>query len=200
MPKPDAGNRPPVTRMQGPGPGKAGNHSETGKGSPASRRLVRVHNGHTRLRLDRRALASVIHLLDANAPGILHPGPSPDAFHPVPPGELSLAFLTDSAMARLHASFLGDPSPTDVITFEGTPKLGQAGEICVSADTALAFATGRGRDFSEELTLYVVHGWLHLAGHDDRSPADKKRMRAAEARSLALLRTRGMIPEFVLTR
>ncbi len=171
----------------------------TGIRPPASRRPVRVHNGHAKLRLDRRALASAIHLLDANAPGILHPGSPSAAFHPLPPGELSLAFLTDSAIARLHASFLGDPSTTDVITFEGTPKLGQAGEICVSADTALSFATGRGRDFSEELTLYVVHGWLHLAGHDDRSPADKKRMRAAEARALALLRTRGTIPKFALS-
>jgi probable rRNA maturation factor len=99
-------------------------------------------------------------------------------------------------LARLHASFLDDPSPTDVITFAGTPTLGQAGEICVSADTARSFAAGHRRDFSEELTLYVVHGWLHLAGHDDRQPACKKRMRAAEGRALALLRARRMIPQF----
>jgi probable rRNA maturation factor len=157
---------------------------------------VRIHNGRLKLRLDRRAVAAVIHLLDANATGILNPGSSAAGLHPVPAGELSIAFLTDSALARLHASFLGDPSPTDVITFAGTPALGQAGEICVSTDTARAFAAGHRRDFSEELTLYVVHGWLHLAGHDDRQPASRKRMRAAEARALALLRDRRMIPRF----
>jgi probable rRNA maturation factor len=41
-----------------------------------------------------------------------------------------------------------------------------------------------------------VHGWLHLAGHDDLKPALKKRMRAAEARALALLRSLRMIPQF----
>jgi probable rRNA maturation factor len=164
--------------------------------SPVSLRVVRIHNGHLRLRFDRRLVAAVIHQLDANATKILNLGPSPARLHPVPPGELSIAFLTDSALARLHALFLDDPSPTDVITFAGTPALGQAGEICVSADTARAFAAGHRRDFCEELTLYVVHGWLHLAGHDDRQPASKKRMRAAEARALALLRTRRMIPPF----
>ena len=116
----------------------------------------------------------------------------------MPPGELSLAFLTDSALARLHATFLDDASKTDVITFAGAPALepGLAGEICVSADAARAFAATTRRDFSEELTLYVVHGWLHLAGHDDLRPANKKRMRAAEARALALLRAGRKIPRF----
>lgn len=121
----------------------------------------------------------------------------------VPPGELSLAFLTDSALARLHATFLGDVSTTDVITFAGAPASGLAptgsglaGEICLSADAARAFAAKHGRDFSEELTLYLVHGWLHLAGHDDLRPANKKRMRTAEARALALLRAGRKIPRF----
>jgi probable rRNA maturation factor len=121
----------------------------------------------------------------------------------VPPGELSLAFLTAPALARLHAEFLGDRSPTDVITFSGSPASGRieagvalAGEICVSADAACVFAARRRRDFSAELTLYLVHGWLHLAGHDDRQPAPKRRMRAAEARAMALLRVARAVPRF----
>ena len=171
------------------------------------RRAVRVFNGHPRLRLDRRAVAAVIHLLDTHAAEILEPRPRkalpssffllPSSSPGIPPGELSLAFLTASALARLHATFLGDASTTDVITFAGAPtEPGQAGEICVSADAARAFAKQHGRDFSEELTLYVVHGWLHLAGHDDLRPANKKRMRAAEARALALLRASRKIPRF----
>jgi probable rRNA maturation factor len=161
--------------------------------------VVRIHNGHLQLRLDRHAVTAVIHQLDAHAAEILHPGAPAAGLHPVPPGELSIAFLTDSALARLHASFLDDLSPTDVITFAGTPAFGQAGEICVSADTARTFAAGHRRDFSEELTLYIVHGWLHLAGHDDRQPACKKRMRAAEARALALLRVRRKVPPFAFS-
>ena len=162
---------------------------------PAPRR-VRIHNGHLGLQIERRAVAAIIHELDTHSTAILGPGSTAGVLRPVPPGELSIAFLTDVALARLHATFLDDPSTTDVITFNGAPELGQAGEVCVSADAARTFAAGHRHDLSEELTLYVVHGWLHLAGHDDRQPASKKRMRAAEARALAHLRSRRMIPRF----
>ena len=48
--------------------------------------------------------------------------------------------------------------------------------------------------------LYVVHGWLHLAGYDDLEPAKKRRMRAAEARAMKLLRTAQALPDFKLIR
>lgn len=156
-----------------------------------SERPLAIANRHPRLRLDRRALTAVIALLDANAPRFLGG---------CPPGELSLVFLTDPALARLHADFLADPTTTDVITFEGDPALGSAGEICVSADTASAYARRHGRDFSAELTLYVIHGWLHLAGYDDLKPAKKRRMRAAEARAVRLLAAAGIAPRFRLVR
>jgi probable rRNA maturation factor len=105
-------------------------------------------------------------------------------------------FLTDPALAKLHADFLGDPATTDVITFEGDASLGTAGEVCVSADTAVSYAKRHGRDFSGELTLYLVHGWLHLAGYDDLVPAKKRAMRRAEQRALNLLRAAGVAPRF----
>ena len=113
-----------------------------------------------------------------------------------PAGELSLVFLTDAALAQLHADFLADPTTTDVITFEGDPALGAAGEICVSADTAAAFARKSRGDFSAELTLYLVHGWLHLAGYDDLQPAKKRVMRRAEARAMKILRAHDAVPVF----
>mgnify|MGYP000682717518 CR=1 FL=1 len=72
----------------------------------------------------------------------------------------------DAALARLHADFLGDPTTTDVITFEGDPALGVAGEICVSADTAAAFA--RGFPAYARATGYPVQvQWTLLAGIND---------------------------------
>ena len=115
-----------------------------------------------------------------------------------PPGELSLVFLTDPALAKIHGDFMGDPTATDVITFGGDAAAGLAGEICVSVDTARAYARAHRRDFAAELTLYVVHGWLHLAGYDDLQPAKKRRMRAAEARAMKVLRTAKAIPAFKL--
>jgi len=179
---------------------------ETGPRRPASARprIIRIHNGHPGLRLHRGQIAALIRLLDARAAEILQ-APSPaGGIRPVPPGELSLALLTAPALARLHDTFMGDASPTDVITFPppaaGAPRTwaGPAGEICVSADAARDFAAAHRRDFSEELALYIVHGWLHLAGHDDRDPAARQRMRGAEDRALRLARAAGRVPRFTL--
>ena len=67
-------------------------------------------------------------------------------------------------------------------------------------DTAAAYAHRAGRDFATELTLYLVHGWLHLAGYDDLKPALKRRMRAAEARAMGLLSAAGAVPAFALRK
>lgn len=163
-----------------------------------SKRPVSISNRHPRLRLDRRAVERVIHILDAESAAV---GIRSSA---LPRGELSLVFLTDSSLAQLHGEFLDDPTSTDVITFEGDPAPGlpeeaaSAGEICVSVDTAARYARENGHDFSTELTLYVVHGWLHLAGHDDLVPQKKRAMRRAETRALRALRAAEALPEFSL--
>lgn len=175
-------------------------------------REVAITNRHPRLRLDRRAVAAAIAVLDAHAAKFLGGCPA---------GELSLVFLTDPALAKIHADFMDDPTATDVITFEGNAAAGLAGEVCVSADTAARYVGlvegprpcgplgrhARSRlaetralqdSFSAELTLYVVHGWLHLAGYDDLQPAKKRKMRAAEARAMKLLRASRAVPAFRL--
>ena len=160
-----------------------------------SPRAVTIANRHPRLRLDRRGVKRAIHVLDAHHATLATTGSTLGNAH-----ELSLAFLTDSALAGLHADFLADPTTTDVITFEGDPRLDFAGEICVSVDTATAYASRHRRDFREELLLYVVHGWLHLAGHDDLQPARKRLMRRAEAKAIRLLHAAKCIPRFALAR
>jgi probable rRNA maturation factor len=161
-------------------------------------RLVAVHRAHPRLKLVAKEIAAAIAVLDHHSARFL--GGCPD-------GELSIAIMTDAALARIHGDFMNDPTATDVITFEGNPAAGQAGEICVSADTAARYvglAPGMKsrpslqKGFSSELTLYIVHGWLHLAGYDDLQPAKKRRMRAAEKRAMTLLRAAKTIPSFRL--
>ncbi|MBI3884885.1 MAG: rRNA maturation RNase YbeY [Opitutae bacterium] len=177
--------------------------------SHAPPRPVAIRNAHPLLRLDRRAVAKAIAVLDAHA--VKFRGGCPA-------GELSLVFLTDTALAKIHADFMADPTATDVITFEGNSLAGLAGEICVSADTAARYVglplVGTPRSiasktaqpqgpaqpsaFSTELTLYLVHGWLHLAGYGDLRPAKKRLMRAAEKRAMALLRAADVMPVFRL--
>jgi probable rRNA maturation factor len=164
------------------------------------KREVSIRNAHPRLRVSRTAVTRAIHLLDEQFAILPANRKSKIINHksPVPPGELSLVFLTDPALAKIHGVFMADPTATDVITFEGNRDAGLAGEICVSADTARAYARANRRHFAAELTLYVVHGWLHLAGYDDIQAAKKRRMRAAEARAMKLLREAGAIPAFRL--
>ena len=157
-------------------------------------RPVTIANRHPRLRLDRRTVIAAIHVLDTHHAELA----TRDSKLGDTTAELSLAFLTDAALAQLHADFLDDPTTTDVITFEGDPAFGAAGEICVSVDTAANYSRAHSRDFADELTLYVVHGWLHLAGHDDLIPAKKRAMRRAEARAMRLLTAANARPTFAL--
>jgi probable rRNA maturation factor len=152
-------------------------------------RPVRIANRHSRLRLDRRALTAAVRLLDAHG-GAFMGG--------CPQGELSVAFLSDPALARLHGRFLGDPSATDVITFGGDPVHGLAGEVCVSVDAAVREAGRSAPRLSREIALYVVHGWLHLAGYDDLDSRAKRSMRRAEARAMRILSRASAIPRFKL--
>jgi len=154
-------------------------------------REISIANRHPRLRIDSRALTRMLTTLDAHHATLATPQTGL-----VQAGELSVVFLTDAALAKLHGDFLRDPSTTDVITFDGDPALGSAGEICVSADTAAAYAKAHGEDFSRELTLYVVHGWLHLAGYDDLEPAKKRAMRRAETRAMRAIERAGALPKF----
>jgi probable rRNA maturation factor len=82
---------------------------------------------------------------------------------------------------------MNDPSATDVITFPANIEMESAGEIIVSVDHARSRADELDEPFSRELSLYLVHGWLHLAGYDDRNETDRAAMRIAEQHALKIL-------------
>ena len=105
------------------------------------KREISITNRHPRLRFRRAGVAKVIHVLDEQflQSPLERGGAQRRGVSPVPPGELSLVFLTDPALAKIHGDFMADPTATDVITFEGDPAAGLAGEICVSGDTAARY-------------------------------------------------------------
>ena len=113
-----------------------------------------------------------------------------------PSGELSIAFLAKSEISRIHEQFLGDPSATDVITFPGDAEYGMAGEICVCPEVAHEYASKNGGDFSTELALYLVHGYLHLCEFDDIEDGDRSEMRDAEKVALDTLEAKKALPRF----
>ena len=113
-------------------------------------------------------------------------------------GSLSVAFLDRSRHSRIHGDFLKDFRPTDVITFPADPTEEMAGEICVSVDQAIEEAANREVAFAHELSLYLIHGWLHLVGFDDKEEQDQKIMRREERKALDFVEDLGLWPDFLL--
>lgn len=93
-------------------------------------------------------------------------------------GEVEVTFVSDAAIARVHRDFMNIPGATDVITFDH-------GEIVISTETARENAALYGRTLDQELALYIVHGFLHLSGYEDKEPEDFARMRELQERILA---------------
>lgn len=95
---------------------------------------------------------------------------------------VEVVLLDDPSLAALHDQWLGDPSVTDVMAFDlGDEGEGPAAEVYASVDRARELARERGVDWGRELALYLVHGALHLCGHDDHEDEERAAMRAAEA-------------------
>ena len=112
------------------------------------------------------------------------------------PEFVSVSFVKEEEICRMHEQFFDDPSPTDCISFpiDSTEdqELQFLGEIFVCPLTAIKYAEGKKIDPYREATLYVIHGLLHLIGYDDTSPPLKRKMRRAEARHLSIIDKLGL--------
>jgi probable rRNA maturation factor len=98
--------------------------------------------------------------------------------------EISIAIVTDARMQELNRTYLQHNYPTDVLSFllEHNPQeKSLEGQIIASSDYAAREAPRYKWTTDDELLLYIIHGCLHLVGHDDTTPDAKQTMRAAEA-------------------
>ena len=103
---------------------------------------------------------------------------------------LTILLVGDEESAALHAQHFNDPTTTDVMTFpDGSenPATGilHLGDLAVCVDVAAREGEARERSTGDELTLYCLHGLLHLIGYDDVTPAKQARMWKAQRRLLA---------------
>lgn len=106
--------------------------------------------------------------------------------------EMALHFIGKKRISKLHRDFFYDPSPTDCITFPyHDPEF--LGEVFVCPEIALEFVETEGGDLEKEITLYVVHGFLHLIGCDDIEPQDRKLMRKEEAKWMRKLAKKSLL-------
>ena len=92
---------------------------------------------------------------------------------------ISVAFVGRAAIAKLNKNYLGHSGPTDVISFgmgRDAPGMPAIGDIYICPDVARSNARRLGITEREEIARLVVHGTLHVAGHDH--PEDESRTRS----------------------
>jgi probable rRNA maturation factor len=101
---------------------------------------------------------------------------------------ISVAVVDGAEMRELNARYLNHDWPTDVLSFVlDASDESIDGEVIVSAETALSASAEHGTTPVEEFLLYVVHGTLHLVGHDDHDDASAAEMRRLEQLILSQL-------------
>ena len=119
-------------------------------------------------------------------------------------GGVSIALADDETLRSLNARFRGLDEVTDVLSFESEPGEGEPGEgeeraafptapdggttigeVVLSYPLAVRQADEHHVTAEEEVALLVVHGVLHLLGHDHEEPGDEARMKRLERQALA---------------
>lgn len=97
--------------------------------------------------------------------------------------ELSVSFVTEEEMADLHRTYLAEEGPTDVLSFPlddiGDDDVRVLGDVVIAPSVAVA---NRREDPASELRLLLVHGILHLLGHDHEDEDDRATMWAKQER------------------
>ncbi|MBU0511870.1 MAG: rRNA maturation RNase YbeY [Chloroflexi bacterium] len=103
--------------------------------------------------------------------------------------DLTIVITGDEQIHDLNRQFRGVDAPTDVLSFPAghtDPESGSLylGDVLISYPRASAQAERGEHSVADEIQLLVVHGTLHLLGHDHASPDEKTKMWAAQAEIL----------------
>ena len=92
------------------------------------------------------------------------------------PWQVVIAFVDEQEISLLHDQFMGDPSPTDIITFPYEDADFSGGDIAICVPVAADNAHERGISLNIELAFLILHGILHLLDYDDTTDADRASM------------------------
>ncbi|SHI66022.1 probable rRNA maturation factor [Tessaracoccus bendigoensis DSM 12906] len=100
--------------------------------------------------------------------------------HPL--ADLSVLLVDEETMTEKHERFMDLPGPTDVMSFPDEPRsvgddtemvLGRLGDIAICPQVTSRQAAENGRDQQGEIEYLLIHGLLHLLGHDHAEPEEK---------------------------
>ena len=102
--------------------------------------------------------------------------------------ELSIALVSDDEIRELNDTWRDRDEPTDVLSFslvEGTASEYRGallGDVVIGLETAARQARASRRGLDDEVARLVIHGVLHLLGHDHEEAGEARTMRAEERR------------------
>lgn len=108
-------------------------------------------------------------------------------------GTVSLLFTDDAHIRVLNREWRGRDKATNVLSFPA-PRVPHAGfgaaplgDIVLARQTVAREAAAEGKTFEHHLTHLIVHGFLHLLGHDHEDETEAEEMEALERRALQTL-------------
>lgn len=109
--------------------------------------------------------------------------------------DLSILLVDETTMADYHERFMDLPGPTDVMSFpmdelqsprdDEEPPLGMLGDIVLCPQVTARQASKNGREPDAEAEYLLIHGLLHLLGHDHAEPDEKVVMFALNDKIIA---------------
>ena len=121
-------------------------------------------------------------------------------------GEAAVLLADNLTVRDLNARFRGKDAATNVLAFPapagvaGPAGAGHAGDVVVAFETCAAEAAEQGKSLADHLRHLVVHGLLHLAGHDHEDEIEAQAMEAMERTLLARLGVADPYPPSLATR
>jgi probable rRNA maturation factor len=130
----------------------------------------------------------------AVAPELIRAAAEAALAHEHATGELTVVLAGDAQLRALNRQYLDIDAATDVLAFPASqpdpePDVRYLGDILISLQRARVQARRARHPLEAEVQLLVVHGTLHLLGHDHAEPGAKSRMWSAQdeiLRSLGL--------------
>ena len=109
-----------------------------------------------------------------------------DAMRVHPDAEIAIVLVDEAAMEQLHVQWMGEPGPTDVLSFpmdelrpgndDAITPAGVLGDVVLCPQVAEVQAEGAGHSTMDELLYLTAHGILHLLGFDHAEPEEEKEM------------------------
>ena len=139
--------------------------------------MIHYRNDVRKSGVDGRALVKTAKVLLAAADG-------PDA-------SLSLTLVNDQTIRRLNAQHRGKDRATDVLSFPGQPAVFEherlLGDVVISVETARRQAAEYDAPLQREIERLLIHGILHVLGHDHEEREERSRMIAQERRLAAAI-------------